>query len=188
MGSSFVRLLFMSTPFSGKLELEAAVWNAYAEYNGKILYYFDTNRERREACVVFRPKGAEDADDSSTIMGIVTVDGSGGYWGASCVLTKWNPPQDGQEIKESMHLWNLFSFILCFFDYADEYGGYNLITNNSKKFRRGLLEKMEMEGANYTEESDVLLKDVQLKTGDYTPIHVLNSKLDERGYSILLKI
>ena len=115
------RLLFRRTPFSGKLDLDAAVWNTYADYYGKLLYYFSRNLERREACVVFRPKGAEDADVRRTFMGIVTVDGFTGFWGASCKLTDWNPPQDGQEINESLHPWNLFSLILVFFDYAEEY-------------------------------------------------------------------
>ena len=181
------RLLFRRTPFSGKLDLDAEVWNTYADYYGKLLYYFSRNLERREACVVFRPKGAEDADVRRTFMGIVTVDGFTGFWGASCKLTDWNPPQDGQEIIESLHPWNLFSLILVFFDYAEEYGGYNLITNNSNHFQRGLVAKMEKEGAYYFEKSQELLKDFKLKPGNYNPIHVLNSKLGERGHSILLK-
>ena len=174
----------MRTPFSGELEIEAALWNAYADYNGKILYYFHTNRERREACVVFRPKGDEDADNSRTIMGIVTIDGSS--WGASCKQATWTPPRDTQEVIESMHLWNLFSFILCFFDYAEEFGSYNLITNNSRHFRRGLHAKMEMQGAMYTEKADRMLQGTQPTPGDYTPIRMLNSRL-KRGYRILVK-
>ena len=188
---SLPRLIFMKTPFSGKLELDAAVWNTYADYYGKLLYYFSTNRERRESCVVFRPKVAEDADVRCTFMGIVTVDGFTGFWGASCKLTEWNPPQDGQKVEESVHPWNLFSLVLCFFDYAedyDKYGGYNLITNNSNHFQRGLVAKMEMEGANYYEKSQELMKGFKLKPGNYNPIHVLNTTLGERGHSILLKM
>ena len=182
-----VNLACARVPFSGVLTIYCDAWDAYAGYHGKLEYYFITS-DTGSAFVVYRQLGSE--DDSCVVRSKLFLTTAPTKWGFECRQSYWSPPLDARgkpKVAESVHEWNVLSFTLALFDFAEEFGRYHVLIKNCETFRNRLVKKMKESGPTYAQAAEKLGVIHDCRPGNYDLVKVLNKHLASRNYKVAIE-